>query len=137
MSVLQRFVRLISISFLIVAVLGFMVSGVSMDAAMESSARILLVFPTNLHHNLVHLAFGVWGMIASRRWRSARIFARLSGVLYLLLVPLGLLSPTLGGIMPIGGGDIILHATIGAVLALAGFLADSPPVEVASGPAMA
>jgi hypothetical protein len=127
MSVLQRFVLLIGLSFLAVAGLGFVASGFHMDMDMNEQARILSIFPTNLHHNLVHLAFGVWGVLATRRWLSARRFARASGVLYLLLVPIGLASPTLGGWMPIGGADIILHATLGAVLALSGFLADTPP----------
>ena len=128
MSVLQRFVLLIGLSFLAVAGLGFVASGLHMGAEMREPVRILSIFPTNLHHNLVHLAFGVWGVVATRRWLSARRFARWSGVLYLLLVPLGLASPTLWGWMPIGGPDIILHATLGAVLALAGFLADTPPI---------
>ena len=131
MSVLQRFVLLISLAFLLVAALGFMASGFSMSADMDHSARILTIFPTNLYHNVLHLLFGLWGVLSVRRWSSARRFARVSGILYLLLVPLGMASPTLGGLMPIGGSDIILHATIGAVLALAGFLADAPPIAVA------
>jgi len=129
MSILQRFVLVISLAFIAVAALGFAASGFSMEADMNHAARILTIFPVNFHHNMVHGLFGVWGLLSTRRWGASRLFARASGVLYLALVPIGILSPTLGGLMPIGGSDVILHATIGAILALAGFMADTAPVK--------
>ena len=46
------------------------------------------MFPVNVLHNLVHLAFGVWALAAARSFSGAKTFARVGGVIYLALVVL-------------------------------------------------
>ena len=127
MTGLQRIAQLFGIAFVAVALLGFLTStGLSMRGEMEHAGRILGLFPVNLPHNLAHLAFGVWGLVAARSWRAAKLYCQVSGIAYLLLAVVGYVSPDLGGHLPLGGADIFLHVTLGAILAVVGFTADEP-----------
>ncbi|HEU4698679.1 MAG TPA: DUF4383 domain-containing protein [Gemmatimonadales bacterium] len=123
MSLAQRMAQIFGILFLIVAVLGFLVSGGSMDANPATAPRVIGLFPVNLLHNLVHLAFGLWGIFAARMHDSAVLYCRVSGVVYLLLFVLGFIIPSTFGLIPIGGPDVWLHLVLGAVLAFVGFAA--------------
>jgi hypothetical protein len=126
MTGLQRITQVFGIAFVAVAVLGFLTTGLSMQGEMERAGRILGIFPVNLPHNLAHLAFGVWGIVAARSWRASKTYCQVSGIAYLLLAALGYVSPDLGGHLPLGGADIFLHVTLGAILAVVGFTADEP-----------
>jgi hypothetical protein len=53
--------------------------------------RALGLFPVNILHNIVHLAIGVWGIVASRSVSGARLFGRGLAILYGLLAILGLI----------------------------------------------
>lgn len=81
---------------------------------------LLGLFPVNLLHSLVHLAIGIWGVVAWRRITSPKSFARALAVLYGLLAVLGLIPAvnTLFGLLPIHGHDVWLHA---ATALLAGY----------------
>ena len=125
MTTVQRVAQVFGIVFILVALLGFVASGGSMEADMEQAPRVLGLFPVNVLHNLVHLAFGVWGLAASRSWGAARTYCRASGVIYLVLAVLGFVIPETMGLMPIGGNDIWLHVLLGGVLAYFGFTARS------------
>jgi hypothetical protein len=78
----------------------------------------------------VHLAFGVWGLVASRSFAGAQGYAKIVGVIYIVLACLAFVSPTAFGFIPIGGNDIWLHAVIGIVLAFVGFTAKPDAVAV-------
>ena len=123
MTTTQRVAQIFGWGFVLVAVVGFLASQGSMDSDMATAPRALGLFPVNLLHNLVHLAFGIWGILASRSWGAAKNYCRISGVLYLGLVVLGFIIPETFGLMPIGGNDIWLHALLGAALAYFGFTA--------------
>jgi hypothetical protein len=125
MSRVQRAAQVFGWAFVLVALLGFVVSRGSMDADPATAPRVLGIFPVNLPHNLVHLAFGVWGVVAARTWDAARTYCRVAGVLYLGLAVLGFIIPTTFGLMPIGGPDVGLHLLLGAGLAYFGFTAAS------------
>lgn len=137
MSGLQRIVQIFGVAFVLVAALGLAAGGLSTESSMDHATRLLGIFPVNLPHNLVHLLFGVAGLAAAARWSWSLLYARMSGVAYLLLVPVGLFSPTLGGLMPIGGSDIILHAVLGAVLTLVGLAAEAPAKASEAAPSLA
>ncbi len=125
MTTVQRVSQVFGIVFVLVALLGFVASGASMEHDMEQAPRVLGLFPVNLLHNLVHLAFGAWGLAASRGWGAAKTYCRAAGAIYLVLAVLGLVVPETLGLMPIGGNDIWLHALLGGALAYFGFTARS------------
>jgi hypothetical protein len=124
MSTVQRVAQIFGVVFVLVALLGFVTpGGTGMEADHETAPRLLGLFPINLLHNLVHLAFGVWGLLASRTWTAAKTYAQVGGVAYLALAVLGFITPDTFGLIPIGGHDIWLHAVLGLALAYFGFTA--------------
>lgn len=112
----QRAAQIFGWVFVLVAVIGFFTSGMSMEADVAAAPKIFGLFPVNLLHNLVHLAFGIWGIVAARSWGAARSYCLISGVIYLVLTGLAFITPTTFGLIPIGGHDIWLHAVLGIAL---------------------
>ncbi|HEU4557703.1 MAG TPA: DUF4383 domain-containing protein [Longimicrobium sp.] len=121
-SLAQRVALIFGVVFILVALGGFITpGGMGMDANPDTAPRELGLFPINLLHNLVHLAFGIWGIAASRSWSASRTYCRVGGVIYIVLTILAFVDPTTFGLVPIGGNDIWLHAVLGIVLAAVGF----------------
>jgi hypothetical protein len=88
---------------------------------------LLGIFPVNLPHSLVHLAIGVWGLVAWRRGlRAAKRFAQLLTLLYGALAVLGLIPGvnTLLGLLPLHGHDVWLHAGTALVAGYFGWRAE-------------
>jgi hypothetical protein len=86
------------------------------------------LFPINILHNIVHLAIGLWGILAYRSFSGARGFARGLTIFYLLLAVLGLpfmpgIIKTTFGLIPLYGADTLLHLVTGLVAAYFGFMA--------------
>lgn len=81
--------------FLLVGIAGF-IPGLTTNygqmggAGRESMAMLLGIFMVSILHNLVHLAFGLAGIILSGAFGRARNFLLVSGVIYLLLWLYGL-----------------------------------------------
>src|SRR5687767_2310270 len=99
-TVAQGVSLLAGIGFVLVALLGFVQGGMSMEADPNLAPKLLGMFPVNLLHNCVHLALGVWGLAAARRHDAARTYCRIAGVLYLALTALGYVSPNGFGLVP-------------------------------------
>lgn len=126
---LPRFALVFGIVFLLAGIAGF-IPGLSPehmhpDVAVAASSRLALgLFPVNVLHNLVHLAFGVWGLLAFRSVAGARFYARSVAVIYAVLTLCGLLPgfDTMFGLVPLYGNDIWLHALLAAVAGYFGFL---------------
>jgi hypothetical protein len=114
--VTQTIARVFGGVFLLVGLLGLVTTPLSLDPGL-----LLGLFPVNVLHNLVHLAFGAWGLIAGGTPSGATAYCRLAGGAYLLLAVLGLLTPTGFGLVPIGGHDVWLHAVLGGILTAVGF----------------
>jgi hypothetical protein len=131
MSTIQRVALAFGVVFVVVTILGFMASGTSMEADPDAAPKIVGLFPVNVLHNLVHLGFGVWGLVASRTPGAALVYARIGGVAYLALAALAFVTPDLFGLVPIGGHDIWLHALLGIALAAAGFTMTAPATRAA------
>jgi hypothetical protein len=134
----RRVALVFGIAFLLVALLGFIMPGPGgiMDMSADPPANMLLgLFPVNFLHNLVHLLFGVWGLMASRSFAGAKMYAQVVGVIYVVLAILGFVAPTTFGLIPIGGNDIWLHAVMGIVLAGVGFTAKDEGMAAAPRPA--
>lgn len=126
MTTIQRVAQVFGGVFLLVGILGFLVSGGSMEADPAQAPRVFGLFPVNLLHNVVHLASGIVGLLAARSVGASVTYCRVFGAVYLLLVPLGVVIPTTFGLMPIGGHDIWLHALLGIGLVYFGFTAGRP-----------
>ena len=83
-----------------------------------------IMFPTNVLHNLAHLLFGVWGLLASRRLSTAKTYARVTAIAYGGLLIAGFIPGlnTMFGLVPLFGNDIWLHALLGGVAAYFGWM---------------
>jgi hypothetical protein len=123
MTTVQRAAQIFGIVFLLVGIAGFFVTGTSMAADIDTAPRLLGLFPLNLLHNVVHLLFGVWGLMASRSFDASRGYARIGGIAYLALALLGIVAPNGFGLVPLGSHDVWLHALLGIALAAVGFTA--------------
>jgi hypothetical protein len=126
----RYFALVAGIAYVLVGLLGFIPAAVqpTVDTdpalAVDSGYGYLLgLFPVNLLHNLVHLALGVWGLMAFREYTAARGYARALAVIYGLLTVMGLIPGlnTVFGLVPIFGHDIWLHALTAVIAAYFGW----------------
>ena len=118
---------LVAGAFLLVGVLGF-IPGVTTDyhlmewAGHHSGAKLFGVFEVSVLHNVVHLAFGVIGVVMARSYAASRAYLLLGGLVYLGLGLYGLLiahdSPA--NFVPVNGADNWLHFGLGAWMVLLG-----------------
>ena len=134
MTLVQRAASVAGWVFIVIGAGGFFATGASMETHPALAPRLFGVFPVNALHNVVHLAFGLWGIWAARAFGAARAYCRVAGICFLLLAALGAVSPEMFGLAPIGGNDVWLHAVLGAVLAAVGFAARSAPADVGRRP---
>lgn len=119
----RRVALMFGLAFLVIEALGLAVSGGMQMGDPANPAMLLGLFPVNMLHNLVHLAFGLWGVLAARSFNASVAFCKLGGFAYLGLAALGLVVPTFFGLIPIGGNDVFLHTVLGLFLVWAGFTA--------------
>ncbi len=81
------------------------------------------LFAVNWLHSLTHLAIGVAGLAFYRSPAGARSYALAIGILYLVLFLLGLVLPTVFGLVPLfGAPDLLLHLGT-ALIALGAYFA--------------
>jgi hypothetical protein len=121
----QTIARVLGVVFLLVGLLGFVTTPFSLEGGL-----LLGLFPVNVVHNLVHLAFGVWGLLAGRTLAGAAAYCRIAGIAYIALAAIGIFVPAGFGLVPLGGHDIWLHAILGIVLTAGGFVARARPMAV-------
>jgi hypothetical protein len=76
----------------------------------------------NVVHNVVHLIFGLWGVLGARTYGAARSYLLGAGLTYLFLAALGYVVPNGLGLVPLGGNDIGLHLFLGLGLLLSGMV---------------
>lgn len=135
----KKFALIFGIVYAVIGILGFvpgLVTAPEVPADMVgemSHGRLLGLFPVNAIHNLVHLAVGIWGIVAAKNFASAVFYAKANAVLFALLVVLGLIpaTNTLFGLAPLYGHDIWLHI-LNAVIA--GYFGFGPPARAADRP---
>jgi Domain of unknown function (DUF4383) len=84
---------------------------------------LLGLFPVNVLHSAVHLAIGVWGIVAGRGMTSPKGYARALAIFYGALAVMGVIPGlnTLFGMLPIHGHDVWLHAGTAGVAAYFGW----------------
>ena len=126
---IRYFALAYGIVFLLVGIAGFIPAFVTpmempRDLAIEAGHGLLFgLFPVNVVHNLIHIAFGIWGLAAYRTWSNARLYARSVAIIYAILAIMGLI-PVLDvvfGLAPIHGHDVWLHIVLAAVAAYFGW----------------
>ena len=123
MTFAQRIAQIFGWAFLIMGLAGFFSTGSSMDPNHLTAPRLFGLFPVNVLHNVVHLLFGVWGVLAARSVGGARAYFIGAGVFYLLLAALGTVFPDGFGYVPLGGNDVGLHIFLAIGLLASSLLA--------------
>jgi len=131
MTTLRRFALIFGIVFLLVGAAGF-IPGLTQphthpDVMVTAGLGLVMgLFPVNVLHNIAHLLFGVWGLMASRSDGASRAYGKSVAIAYALLMVMGLISAmnlhTAFGFVPLYGHDIWLHALLAAVGAYFGFM---------------
>jgi len=112
----RLFALLVGVMFLLVGVLGF-VPGVTTSydqlslAGHESGALLLGLFAVSVLHNLVHLAFGVAGVLMARTTKLARAYLIGGGIIYAVLWVYGLVidQDSAANFVPVNTADNWLH----------------------------
>ena len=113
----QKTAAAVGAVFLLVGVAGF-IPGVTSHvdelkfAGHDSGALLLGLFQVSVLHNIVHLAFGVAGLVLARGAASAKNFLVVGGVLYGVVWLYGLLvddKADATNFLPFNSPDNILH----------------------------
>jgi hypothetical protein len=117
MAPMQKAAAAVGAVFLVAGVAGF-IPGVTahfeemMFAGHESGAMLLGLFQVSVLHNIVHLAFGIAGLVLARNWSSAKGFLIVGGALYGVVWLYGLMvdSKSNGAnFLPFNSPDNVLH----------------------------
>jgi hypothetical protein len=124
---LQRAAQAVGAVFLLVGILGFIplitTNYESLGLAGHGSGALLLgIFQVSVLHNLVHLLFGVAGILLARTHTQARNFLLFGGIVYLVLWLYGLFvgHDTPANFVPLNNADNWLHLVLGiGMIALA------------------
>lgn len=120
--------------FLLVGVAGFIpgVTSQYMDmgfAGRASSAKLIGLFQISVLHNLVHLLFGVAGLLLSTTPLRARNYLFYGGIVYGALFFYGIVisygSPA--NFVPFNAADDALHFVLAAAMLTASLLLDRGP----------
>jgi hypothetical protein len=127
----RTFALVFGILFLLVGAAGFLPGVTLMPPYSHPDVHIqklfgyeLGLFPVNILHSLVHLAFGVWGLFVYRSLAGAKFYAKGVAVIYAVLTVMGLIPAlqTTFGFIPLFGHDVWLHALLAGVAAYFGFV---------------
>lgn len=129
----RTFALLFGIAFLAIGISGF-IPGLSSPLhaghpEVTGTARQAFgLFPVNELHNVVHILFGLWGLLASRSLGGSVTYARGVAIVYAVLTVAGLVPnlQTMYGMVPLYGNDVWLHAVLALVAAYFGWVHRNP-----------
>ena len=130
----RTFALIFGIVFLLVGVAGFVSPALLHphdypDVTVNAfEGDVLGLFPVNALHSLVHVLFGIWGLMASRGLGASVSYARGVAVSYAVLTVMGFIPPldVTFGLIPLFGNDIWLHALLAIVAAYFGWVHRNP-----------
>ncbi|HLL59320.1 MAG TPA: DUF4383 domain-containing protein [Allosphingosinicella sp.] len=127
----RTFALIFGIAFLAIGISGF-IPGLSTpphaghpDLAVDSFyGQALGLFPVNILHNIVHMLFGIWGLLAYKSLGASKGYAKSVAIAYAVLTVAGFVPGlnTMFGLVPLFGNDIWLHALLAAVAAYFGWM---------------
>lgn len=114
---------LVGATFLLVGVLGF-VPGITTNyddmtfAGHESEAKLLGIFEVSVLHNVVHLLFGVAGILAARAADTSGWYLLGGGLIYAVLWIYGLVidKDSSANFVPLNTADDWLHFVLAVVM---------------------
>lgn len=132
MSSTRIFALIYGIAFLLVGICGFIPALLTQPAGEHAGHDLQVtafegylfgLFHVNVLHSLVHVLFGIMGLVMSRTWSAARTYARIVAISYALLAVMGLIPglDTVFGLIPIHGHDVWLHILLAVPAAYFGF----------------
>ncbi|WP_413333491.1 DUF4383 domain-containing protein [Brevibacterium sp. GP-SGM9] len=115
--------------FLLVGVLGF-VPGITQNfdtivfAGHHSEAALLGIFQVSVLHNVVHLLFGIVGLVGLRSRGLAKAYLVIGGIVYAVLWIYGLVVPmeSMGNFVPLNTADNWLHFVLAVAMITTGFV---------------
>ena len=112
---IQKGALIAGILFLVVGIAGFipgLTQGDLGGAGNGSMAMLLGVFQVSVLHNIVHLLFGIIGLITARGIRTSRLFLIVGGIAYAVLWLYGLFTADQSSganFVPLNTADNWLH----------------------------
>ena len=125
---LQLAATVVAATFILVGILGF-IPGITthysdLKGAGHNSmnAKLLGIFSVSILHNVVHLLFGLIGLVLARTVSGAKNYLIGGGVIYLVLWIYGLLidKNTNANFIPVNSADNWLHFVLGAAMIAVG-----------------
>jgi hypothetical protein len=134
-SLARNAAKAVGAVFLLVGILGFVpginqmdhTHGAHNDLTLGGPGHGMLLglFHVNVLHNLVHILFGVWGLLVFKNTPNSINYARGVAIIYFVLAVAGLIPRlnTMFGLVPLEGNDVWLHFLLAAPAAYFGFLA--------------
>jgi hypothetical protein len=131
-SPVQSVAALVGVVFLLVGILGF-VPGITTHygdlsfAGHDSDAKLLGIFQVSVLHNIVHLLYGIAGLVLARTADGGRTFLVGGGALYLVLWLIGLIGA--GDWIPVNTADNWLHFALGVGMVALGLVFGRGPTR--------
>ena len=134
-STIQSLTLLFAIVFIAVGILGF-IPGITTTygdmtfAGTDSGAELFGIFQVSILHNIVHILFGLVGLVAVGSFDSSRLYMLGGGIIYLALFLLGIV----GGAdwIPANTADHWLHLGLGVFMVGIGYLYGREPAARAA-----
>lgn len=134
----RTFALLLGVIFIVIGIAGFIPPFVQFPMVRPDDpivvegmhGRLFALFPVNWLHNVVHLAFGVWGVAAWKGWAGGvLIYLKSVAIIYAVLAVMGFIPGlrTLFGLVPLYGHDIWLHGLIAIAAGYYGWVHKDPP----------
>ena len=128
-TLVQTLATVVAIVFLLVGIAGF-IPGVTTSygsmgfAGMSSMAMLLGIFQVSVLHNVVHLLFGIVGLVLARTSRGARNYLIVGGIIYFVLWLYGIFTGmSAANFVPLNSADNWLHLGLAIGMVALGLIA--------------